>query len=195
MKMCRGLESLPNNCIERAKGLKTRLSIFLQKPDASSNPGHSSKADKLRPSLQEALKWRETFDKLLTNKHGLAAFRAFLKSEFSEENIEFWLACEDYKNTKSSAKLSSKAKNIYEEYFENDAPKEVNIDHETRKITKNNLLHPSLSCFDLAQNKIYTLMEKDSYSRFLKSSTYQELTKKPMCSCIQQQNSSQNSHT
>ncbi|XP_058877278.1 regulator of G-protein signaling 16-like, partial [Acipenser ruthenus] len=126
---------------------------------------------------------------------GLAAFRAFLKSEFSEENIEFWLACEDYKNTKSSAKLSSKAKNIYEEYFENDAPKEVNIDHETRKITKNNLLHPSLSCFDLAQNKIYTLMEKDSYSRFLKSSTYQELTKKPMCSCIQQQNSSQNSHT
>ncbi|RXM99438.1 Regulator of G-protein signaling 8 [Acipenser ruthenus] len=148
-----------------------------------------------RPSLQEALKWRETFDKLLTNKHGLAAFRAFLKSEFSEENIEFWLACEDYKNTKSSAKLSSKAKTIYEEYFENDAPKEVNIDHETRKITKNNLLHPSLSCFDLAQNQIYTLMEKDSYSRFLKSSTYQELTKKPMCSCIQQQNSSKKPHT
>ncbi|RXM97441.1 Glutamate carboxypeptidase 2 [Acipenser ruthenus] len=56
---------------------------------------------------------------------GLAAFRAFLKSEFSEENIEFWLACEDYKNTKSSAKLSSKAKTIYEEYFENDAPKEI----------------------------------------------------------------------
>ncbi|XP_041133157.1 regulator of G-protein signaling 5-like [Polyodon spathula] len=195
MKMCKALESLPNNCLERAKGLKARLSIFLQKSDASSNPGHSSKAYKLRPSLEEALEWRETFDKLLTNKHGLAAFRAFLKSEFSEENIEFWLACEDYKNTKSSAKLSSKAKNIYEEYFENDAPKEVNIDHETKKITKNNLLHPSLSCFDLAQNKIYTLMEKDSYSRFLKSSIYQELTKNPMCSCIQKQSSSQKSHT
>ena len=30
---------------------------------------------------------------------GLAAFRAFLKSEYCEENIEFWLACEDFKKT------------------------------------------------------------------------------------------------
>lgn len=56
---------------------------------------------------------------------GLAAFRAFLKTEFSDENIEFWLACEDYKKIKSPAKLVSKANKIYKEFIEVQAPREV----------------------------------------------------------------------
>lgn len=58
---------------------------------------------------------------------GLCAFRAFLLSEHSEENIAFYLACEDYKNTKTSSKLCSKAKKIYEEFVDADAPREVII--------------------------------------------------------------------
>lgn len=56
---------------------------------------------------------------------GLAAFRAFLKSEYSEENIEFWVSCEDYKKTKSPAKLSPKARKIYDEFISVQATKEV----------------------------------------------------------------------
>lgn len=63
-----------------------------------------------------------------TSPDGLAAFRAFLKSEFCEENIEFWLACEDFKKTKSPQKLSSKAKKIYTDFIEKEAPKEVRGD-------------------------------------------------------------------
>ncbi|XP_066548403.1 regulator of G-protein signaling 16 [Amia ocellicauda] len=176
--MCKGLASLPSTCLERAKEFKARLGIFLQKTEFSHH-GSSNKADKLRPTQEEALKWKESFEKLLESKHGLCAFRAFLVSEFSEENIAFYLACEDYRNTKSTAKLEAKAKKIYEEYIKSDAPREVNIDHETRQITKDNLEHPTLASFDLAQNKIYTLMEKDSYQRFLRSSLYQDLTTKP----------------
>lgn len=62
---------------------------------------------------------------LLCPPDGLAAFRAFLKSEFCEENIEFWLACEDFKKTKSPQKLSSKARKIYTDFIEKEAPKEV----------------------------------------------------------------------
>lgn len=62
---------------------------------------------------------------LFISADGLAAFRAFLKSEFSEENIEFWLACEDFKKTKSSVKIASKAQKIYSEFIGADAPKEV----------------------------------------------------------------------
>lgn len=56
---------------------------------------------------------------------GLASFRSFLRSEFSEENAEFWVACEDYKKTKSPVKMAEKAKKIYEEFIQTEAPKEV----------------------------------------------------------------------
>lgn len=57
---------------------------------------------------------------------GQAAFTAFLKSEFSQENIEFWRACEDYKKT-SAEKMATKAKQIFDQYVEMDSPNEVNI--------------------------------------------------------------------
>lgn len=56
---------------------------------------------------------------------GLASFHSFLRSEFSEENAEFWVACEDYKKTKSPVKMAEKAKKIYEEFIQTEAPKEV----------------------------------------------------------------------
>lgn len=55
----------------------------------------------------------------------MAAFSQFLRKEFSEENIEFWLACEEYKAIDSETKLLSKAKYIYTIFIESDAPKEV----------------------------------------------------------------------
>lgn len=56
---------------------------------------------------------------------GLYAFTAFLVSEFSEENIAFYFACEDYRNTKSTAKLLAKAQKIHDEFISSDAPREV----------------------------------------------------------------------
>lgn len=56
---------------------------------------------------------------------GLATFRNFLKSEYSDENIEFWLTCEDYKKIKSSFRMSSRAKKIYEQFIKAESPKEV----------------------------------------------------------------------
>ena len=74
----------------------------------------------------------EAFDELLASKYGLDAFRVFLKSELYEENTEFWLAYEDFKKTKSPQKQSSKAKKIYTEFIEKEAPKEINIDFQTK---------------------------------------------------------------
>ncbi|ETE65259.1 Regulator of G-protein signaling 5, partial [Ophiophagus hannah] len=108
---------------------------------------------------------------------GLASFRTFLQSEFSEENIEFWIACEDYKKTKLPTKMAEKAKKIYEEFIQSEGPKEVNIDHFTKSVTMKNLVEPSVSTFDLAQKRIFMLMEKDSLPRFVRSNLYEELVK------------------
>lgn len=54
---------------------------------------------------------------------------------------------------------------------------QVNIDHFTKDITMKNLVEPSPTSFDLAQKRIYALMEKDSLPRFVRSKFYKELIK------------------
>ncbi|XP_039218263.1 regulator of G-protein signaling 21 [Crotalus tigris] len=132
-----------------------------------------------RSSPRERMSWMESVDTLLANKDGLDAFRAFLKSEFSEENIEFWLACEDFKKT-SAAKIASKAQRIYSEFIQADAPQEINIDFNTRDHIMQAISKPALNCFDNAQKLIYSLMAKDSFPRFLKSEAYTELVNKEL---------------
>ncbi|XP_069793905.1 regulator of G-protein signaling 5-like [Narcine bancroftii] len=181
--MCKGLAALPATCLERAKGIKTKLGILLQKPEILTDYiiPYSDKVEKaLKPprvSQNEVLQWRESLEKLLMNSYGLDAFKAFLQSEHSEENIEFWMACEDYKATKSPIILASKAKKIYEEFIEKEAPQEINVDHYTKEVTMKSLAEPSISTFELAQKRVLSLMEKDSFSRFLKSELYLELIK------------------
>ncbi|XP_065698516.2 regulator of G-protein signaling 18 isoform X1 [Patagioenas fasciata] len=125
----------------------------------------------------EAVKWGESFDKLLSEKAGLDAFTKFLKTEFSEENIEFWIACEDYKKSKTAHELLPKAKTIYETFIQKDAPKEVNLDFQTKEVTSQNIEQPVITTFDAAQNTVYRLMEQDSYPRFLRSDLYLNLVK------------------
>ncbi|XP_051975077.1 regulator of G-protein signaling 3a isoform X5 [Xyrauchen texanus] len=167
-----------------AKDMKNRLA-FLRRRNESPGSTPCGKLDKsmrsIKPTPEEAMKWAESLDKLLSHKYGLAAFRAFLRTEFSEENLEFWLACEDYKKIKSQSKMVSKAKKIFSEYIAIQSCKEVNLDSYTREHTKENLQNISRSSFDLAQRRIYGLMEKDSYPRFLRSELYMEIVnqKKP----------------
>eukprot|EP00062_Callorhinchus_milii_P021026 gi/632977315/ref/XP_007905279.1/ PREDICTED: regulator of G-protein signaling 5-like [Callorhinchus milii] len=180
--MCRGLAALPSTCIERAKEMRVQLGSLLHKPKAISEPESVAvKQQKLpwtsRPSTEEALGGGQVFDKLLSNKSGVTTFRAFLCSEFSEENLEFWLACEDYRSTRTSAELANKAQRIYREFITVQAPKEVNLDSTTREKVTRNLEEPSAFCFQLAQERIRSLMENDSFPRFLKSEFFLELIK------------------
>ncbi|KAF6328036.1 regulator of G protein signaling 3 [Rhinolophus ferrumequinum] len=161
-----------------AKDMKNKLGIFRRRNES---PGAqpASKADKVtksfKPTSEEALKWGESLEKLLLHKYGLAVFQAFLRTEFSEENLEFWLACEDFKKVKSQSKMAAKAKKIFAEYIAIQACKEVNLDSYTREHTKDNLQSVTRGCFDLAQKRIFGLMEKDSYPRFLRSDLYLDL--------------------
>lgn len=56
---------------------------------------------------------------------GQIAFREFLRSEYSEENILFWLACEEYKKIKTVPEMISSANRIFSEYVQTEAPKQV----------------------------------------------------------------------
>ncbi|NXF85611.1 RGS13 protein, partial [Eubucco bourcierii] len=128
-----------------------------------------------RVSLEEVLEWSQSFKKLITSKHGPMIYKMYLKTEHSDENMEFWLACEAYKKITSQRKRISMARKLFAGYIQPQAPKEVNIDSPVRRMIIRNMRKPTEACFDEAQKIIYMHMERDSYPRFLESNFYQNL--------------------
>ncbi|XP_016337361.1 regulator of G-protein signaling 4-like [Sinocyclocheilus anshuiensis] len=178
--MCKGLAALPATCLKSAKDIKHKIGFLLQKPDPPQDQKTLKEKEKEkvvnRVPIAEIEKWKTSFNNLIKNEDGLKAFTSFSQSEYSQENIEFWEACEDFKQT-SVDKMNVKARKIFERYVEVDSPSEVNLDSATRELTRKNLERCDSSCFEEAQSKIFTLMEKDSYRRFLKSKLFLELSR------------------
>uniref|UniRef100_A0A3P8U626 RGS domain-containing protein n=1 Tax=Amphiprion percula TaxID=161767 RepID=A0A3P8U626_AMPPE len=159
----------------------------------------------LRPSGGEVLSWADSLEALLTNQckklsvlpvisegqslssdvsllsvsgwsDGQAVFRHFLRLEFSEENLDFWLAVEKFKKTRPLNKMAARAAKIYEEFISTNATRQVNMDSSVIESTNQSLrLGVSSASFQLAQDQIFGLMETDSYPRFLKSPLYAQL--------------------
>lgn len=107
-----------------------------------------------RPSVAEVLSWAESLEALLSNQckphpfplvslplnigstvsllschwlDGVAVFRHFLRSEFSEENLDFWLAVERLKQTRHLSKMASRAEKIYAEFISTSAVRQVHV--------------------------------------------------------------------
>ncbi|KAG1931919.1 regulator of G-protein signaling 18 [Pimephales promelas] len=163
-----------------SRNKKSRLSLLLTKSGSHENVSPDkkppAKPNHIAPDM--AMSWSDSFEELLSHSDGVEVFTRFLRTEFSEENIEFWLACEDFKTTESATKLKTKAKQIHAIFIDKEAPKEINIDHSTKAAIEKNILQPTTSCFNVAQDKIYSLMKRDCYPRFLTSDIYLTLTKR-----------------
>ncbi|XP_040117153.1 regulator of G-protein signaling 20 isoform X1 [Oryx dammah] len=127
------------------------------------------------PTLEEASAWAQSFDKLMLTPAGRNAFREFLRTEFSEENMLFWMACEELKKEANKAMIEEKARVIYEDYISILSPKEVSLDSRVRETINRSMAEPSQNIFDDAQLQIYTLMHRDSYPRFTNSALYKDL--------------------
>ncbi|XP_072898443.1 regulator of G-protein signaling 20 isoform X2 [Hemitrygon akajei] len=128
-----------------------------------------------KPTLEEVQSWGQSFDKLMKSPAGRNAFREFLRTEYSEENMLFWLACEDLKKEVNKNIVEEKARLIYEDYISILSLKEVSLDSRVREVINRNMLEPTPHTFDDAQLQIYTLMHRDSYPRFMNSAVYKTL--------------------
>ncbi|XP_014482606.1 PREDICTED: regulator of G-protein signaling 20 isoform X4 [Dinoponera quadriceps] len=128
-------------------------------------------------NLEEIRAWGSSFDKLMRSAAGRNLFREFLVSEYSEENIAFWLACEQLKRESNPETIEEKARLIYEDYISILSPKEVSLDSQVREIVNRNMVEPTPHTFDEAQLQIYTLMHRDSYPRFVNSEIYRRVAR------------------
>uniref|UniRef100_H2TKC6 Regulator of G protein signaling 12a n=1 Tax=Takifugu rubripes TaxID=31033 RepID=H2TKC6_TAKRU len=124
---------------------------------------------------QRVASWSTCFERLLQDPVGVRYFTEFLKKEFSEENILFWQACEYFSQVPATDKkqLSQRAGEIYNSFLSSKATMPVNIDSQAQ-LADDVLTSPRPDMFKTQQLQIFNLMKFDSYSRFLKSSLYQE---------------------
>uniref|UniRef100_A0A8U7MTH6 Regulator of G protein signaling 17 n=1 Tax=Corvus moneduloides TaxID=1196302 RepID=A0A8U7MTH6_CORMO len=143
-----------------------------ERGDNAGRPTHTTKLESIQvieecqnPTADEILSWAQNFDKMMKTPAGRNLFREFLRTEYSEENLLFWLACEDLKKEQNKKVIEEKARLIYEDYISILSPKEVSLDSRVREVINRNLLDPSPHMYEDAQLQIYTLMHRDSFPR------------------------------
>ncbi|KAG8131592.1 hypothetical protein E2320_009508 [Naja naja] len=139
-----------------------------------------------KPTTEEVKGWSQSFDKLMKNPAGRNVFREFLRTEYSEENMLFWLACEELKSECNKHAIDEKARVIYEDYISILSPKEVfpflfysstpkcQLGLRVREGINRKMQEPSTH-LRRCMLQIYTLMHRDSYPRFLNSAIYKAL--------------------
>uniref|UniRef100_A0A8C9V1Y6 Regulator of G protein signaling 7b n=1 Tax=Scleropages formosus TaxID=113540 RepID=A0A8C9V1Y6_SCLFO len=152
---------------------------FLTPPDPS-NPWISDdttlwemEASK-EPSQQRVKRWAFGINEVLKDPVGREQFLKFLESEFSSENLRFWLAVQELKK-RPIREVPTRVEGIWQEFLAPGAPSAINVDSKSYDKTTQNVKDPGRYAFEDAQEHIYKLMKSDSYSRFIRSSAYQEL--------------------
>ncbi|KAJ3090300.1 Regulator of G-protein signaling 7 [Quaeritorhiza haematococci] len=85
------------------------------------------------PTLAEIRIWCHSLTDLLRDPLGVTYFMEFLKKEFSEENLEFWLRCEELDKTSTKTEFMEMAIEIFTEFIPTSSPRELNIDATTRQ--------------------------------------------------------------
>ena len=129
-------------------------------------------------SQGEIKSWTTRIFYIIHNPRGVEEFHKYLKNEFSQENLNFILACRDLEQKVTLKEFSILAKQIYKDYIMPGSPSEINIVSSIR----NNLvtvLEPMITDdktlqaehFDIyspAVAHITALLEKDPYKRFCK---------------------------
>uniref|UniRef100_A0AAY5EX84 RGS domain-containing protein n=1 Tax=Electrophorus electricus TaxID=8005 RepID=A0AAY5EX84_ELEEL len=152
---------------------------FLLTPDPS-NPWISDdttfwelEASK-EPTQSRVKRWGFGIDEVLKDPAGREQFLKFLESEFSSENLSFWLAVQELKR-RPVKEVPCRVQEIWQEFLAPGAPSAINLDSKSYDKTTQNVKDPGRYSFEDAQEHIYKLMKSDSYSRFIRSSVYQEL--------------------
>lgn len=113
------------------------------------------------------------FKLFLQDEENVRVFREFLQSQYCQENLDFYLACERYKRLDplrtGHELLKFLAIHVYKTYLAKDAPQPVNVDSACARTVGLGLDKLESKLFDEAQTEIFNLMESDCFPRFCKT--------------------------
>ncbi|MFH4978948.1 hypothetical protein AB6A40_005657 [Gnathostoma spinigerum] len=136
--------------------------------------------EKLLPRAY-AEKWATSFEALLGNQIGRHYFRRFLRNIRAEENLRFWEAIIEFKQTKNmSGAMLNMGRNIQRQYLVEGTHNEVFLPFGVRQLIekKINDKEVDITLFDDAIKHVEQVLRNDPYVRFLQSAEYNELLAK-----------------
>mmetsp|Transcript_2948 Transcript_2948/g.7811 ORF Transcript_2948/g.7811 Transcript_2948/m.7811 type:complete len:373 (+) Transcript_2948:64-1182(+) len=109
---------------------------------------------------------------VLKTEAGRKRMEEQLAKEYSEENIEFWKAVQEFQHAPDGERAAAAA-DLAKRYVRSGAERQVNLpDNVARAALKavdaadKSGQPPSADVFDRAQSEIFRLMERDTFSRF-----------------------------
>merc|ERR1719410_681701 len=129
------------------------------------------------PTEKRVRKWAISLEDIVMDPLGIQELLAYMKKEYSHENLRFWLAVQELKRGPGSeTKIKKKVKEIYEEFLSKGAKAEINIDGKTMEETRIAMKSPTRNTYDKAAEHVYLLLlKKDCYPRFIRSDHYKNL--------------------
>ncbi|KAJ3290801.1 Regulator of G-protein signaling 7 [Borealophlyctis nickersoniae] len=179
---------------QAAKSIVTRCELFrpldplVERALHSRNPFISDstelwKEQRTDPTPAEVRVWTYSIEDMLRDPLGVKYFYDFLRSEYSQENLEFYLACQSLDSIPTRQEFVKQATSIYEDFIKIGGPHELNVNSATRnavisqfEAAKDAPHLLSYDCFLPAVQHVFTLMAKDSYVRFCNSDRVMEMT-------------------
>lgn len=129
------------------------------------------------PTEKRVRRWAISLEDIIMDPLGVQELLAYMKKEYSHENLRFWLAVQELKRGPGSdTKIKKKVKEIFDEFLSKGAKAEINIDGKTMEETRIAMKTPSRYTYDKAADHVYLLLlKKDCYPRFIRSEHYKNL--------------------
>ncbi|KAI6068274.1 Regulator of G-protein signaling 6 [Aix galericulata] len=102
------------------------------------------------PSQQRVKRWGFSMDEVLKDPVGRDQFLRFLESEFSSENLRFWLAVQDLKK-QPLQDVTTRVEEIWQEFLAPGAQSAINLDSHSYEKTSQNVKDPGRYTYEDAQ--------------------------------------------
>ncbi|KAM7163462.1 regulator of G-protein signaling 6 isoform 5-T5 [Macrochelys suwanniensis] len=144
---------------------KVKKSVYGVTEDSQSQSPVHMPSQPIRKTTKEDFRKQITFLNVQIDRHCL---------KMSKVAERFWLAVQDLKR-QPLQDVATRVEEIWQEFLAPGAQSPINLDSHSYERTSQNVQDPGRYTFEDAQEHIYKLMKSDSYARFLRSNTYQDL--------------------
>ena len=160
----------------------TRNSILLSVDKASFTAIFGKNQNSLAEFTLRFFRGSSELRHFVSHSLGMSIFRIFLRKSIAEENLDFWIAANEFKKSSQEKESSERkedgmkwAKEIVSVYVKDSSDHQVNLPCSLQKSIEESAFHYDL--FTNAADEIYQLMVRDNYARFKRTPEYFEFFK------------------